>query len=420
MRKLKQLFLTAILSAIIQPINVSSATTKNKVDIRILMPAPFADSTAKIIDRFNRHHKNQIEVTVTRGPLETESVSDLAISSLLLGDNPYDILLIDVTWLPKYAEAGWLFNMDKMIDNSEWELLIKGARLGNKYKGTLYRWPLVADIGLLYWRKDLMKIPPTTPNELFNISKRLQKENKVKYGYVWQGKQYEGLSCVFLEVLSAFGGEWITENGEVKLNSPNSLKATRWLQSLIKSGISPKAITSFAESEALQSFKAGQSAFMRNWPYAWSELQKDSSAVKGNVGVTVMVSDPKYSSTSTLGSWGFSILNRSANKNESMQVISYLTSESSQKLLFKEFGYTPTRKKLFSDPILLKQNPILTNLKKGLEITKPRPQIPLYAQVSDILQRELSTVLTQKHDIKDSMNRATYKTRRILNSYGID
>ena len=42
-------------------------------------------------------------------------MSDLAISSLLLGDSPYDLLLMDVTWTAKYAAAGWLLPLDDWL-----------------------------------------------------------------------------------------------------------------------------------------------------------------------------------------------------------------------------------------------------------------------------------------------------------------
>ena len=115
--------------------------------------------------------------------------------------------------------------------------------LGNNFDGKLYRWPLVADMGLLYWRTDLMSKPPRTPEELIKVSLKLQKEGRVANGYVWQGRQYEGLSCVFLEVLDGFGGQWLEpETDNVGLDSSASLKAASWLRELISSGASPKAV----------------------------------------------------------------------------------------------------------------------------------------------------------------------------------
>ncbi len=383
--------------------------------INVLMPAPFADSTTEIVERFNKDFHGKIKVHVTRGPMETEAMSDLAISSLILDNSPYDIILMDVTWLAKYAEAGWLVDLNQWFNKEKTEEIVTGAMIGNYYKNNLFRWPFVADMGLLYWRTDLMERPPKTPNELIEITQILQNRNKVKHGFVWQGRQYEGLSCVFLEVLKGFGGNWINGNA-IGLNLPESKNAVSWLKELIDKDISPTSVTNFAEPEALQVFKSGDSALMRNWPYAWAELQKEDSAVRGKVGITTMVSLPGVKSSSTLGSWGFSIMEKSTQKDSSAKVIEYLTSVKSQEELFLNFGYTPTNIKLFKDSELIHQSEIIMDLYNALNLTVSRPQLPLYAQFSDVIQRELSAILTDKKSVNEGLSLAQKNSENILSS----
>ena len=397
---------------------VTSFANDDIKEINILMPAPFADATKDLIADFNSKYQGKVKLKTIRGPRDTESLSDLAISSMLLGETTFDALLVDVTWLPKYAETGWLSDLDKWIKNEDINSLAKGARLGNKYKDKLYRWPLVTSMGLLYWRTDLMDKPPKTPSELIEISKSLIKEGKVKNGFSWQGRQYEGLSCVFLEVLEGFGGHWLDNDGNIGLNNPEALKAVSWMRTLIKEGVSPKAVTNFSEPEALQAFKQGQTAFMRNWPYAWSELQKPNSPVKGKVGISKNVAINGYNSTSTLGSWGFSMLKSTDNPEETMLAIKFLTNKDSQIQLFKKYGYTPTISDLFKNKELQNLSPILSQLEEALEATKPRPMTPFYAQISDVLQRQLSSILTSDVSIEKAMNVAQSNTYQILNSAG--
>ena len=262
-------------------------------EISILMPAPFADATVDQVKQFNADHSGRIVLNVIRGPRDTESISDLAISSLLLGTPPFDALLVDVTWLPKYVAADWLQPLDPWFDDADVDALVAGARLGNSVNGDLYRWPFGADVGLLYWRKDLMPEPPRTASDLIQIASRLRADGKVKEGFVWQGRQYEGLSCNFVEFLSAFGGTWLDPvTGQPELDSKAARATVHWMQQLIREGTSPLAVSNYAEPETLQAFKAGDAALMRNWPYAWAELQSDSSAVKGRIGVTTMVAEP--------------------------------------------------------------------------------------------------------------------------------
>ena len=93
---------------------VGSASSRAE-EVSILMPSSFTDASADLVKAFNREHRGRIHLKLIRGPLNTESISDLAISSLLLGDAPFDALLMDVTWLPKYAAAGWLEALDPWL-----------------------------------------------------------------------------------------------------------------------------------------------------------------------------------------------------------------------------------------------------------------------------------------------------------------
>ena len=388
-------------------------------EISILMPAPFADATVDQVKQFNADHSGRIVLNVIRGPRDTESISDLAISSLLLGTPPFDALLVDVTWLPKYVAADWLQPLDPWFDDADVDALVAGARLGNSVSGDLYRWPFGADVGLLYWRKDLMPEPPRTASDLIQIASRLRADGKVKEGFVWQGRQYEGLSCNFVEFLSAFGGTWLDPvTGQPELDSKAARATVHWMQQLIREGTSPLAVSNYAEPETLQAFKAGDAALMRNWPYAWAELQSDSSAVKGRVGVTTMVAEPGASPAATLGSWGFSLLRGSQHQQATAEAIRALTSSQAQRDRFLQQGYTPTEASLFEDPELLEASPVLTQLKEALAIAVPRPITPLYAQMSDLLQRQLSGVLTEKRDPDQAMEQLQGSTITLLRSAG--
>ena len=208
-------WLALLVVALLTTASLAWSVNSRAEQVNILMPAPFADATAALVREFNRAHQGRIHLQVSSGPRDTETMSDLAISSLLLGDPPYDALLIDVTWLPKYVAAQWLEPLDTSLTADDELTLIRGARLGNAVDGTLYRWPFNADVGLLYWRTDLMDAAPETPDELIAISQQLIETRATKEGFVWQGRQYEGLSCDALEIISRLSAaRWLDGAGE--------------------------------------------------------------------------------------------------------------------------------------------------------------------------------------------------------------
>ncbi len=392
------------------------AVAAEPVPIRVLMPAPLADAVAGPVARFNTSGSG-VAVEVIRGPLDTETISDLAISSLLLGEAPFDLLLVDVSWLPKYVAAGWFVPLERWFGPEVLAAMEPGARLGNGLGEHLWRMPLTGDTGLLYWRTDLMPRPPRDTAELVAISHDLQRRGRVRWGYLWQGRQYEGLSCVMVEMLQGFGASWWNwATARTELDSPEAVAAAAWLADLLRDGVSPRAVANYAENDALQSFAAGEAAFLRNWPYAWREIEKGDGPVKGKVGVTAMVGAPGEQGGGTLGTWGLSLIKGSPHPEEAVAVIRWLTSPEVQRQLAIEQGYAPTWSRLYDDPDLQRRAPLLAVQRQALQHPQLRPPTPAYAQLSDLLARQVNGMLTGQAGPDQTMATAQRQSLQVLRS----
>ena len=392
------------------------AVAAEPVPIRVLMPAPLADAVAGPVARFNASASG-VAVEVIRGPLDTETISDLAISSLLLGEAPFDLLLVDVSWLPKYVAAGWFVPLERWFGPEVLAAMEPGARLGNALGDHLWRMPLTGDTGLLYWRTDLMPAPPRDTAELVAISSDLQRQGRVRWGYLWQGRQYEGLSCVMVEMLQAFGARWWNATTErTELDSPEAVAAADWLADLLREGVSPKAVANYAENDALQSFAAGEAAFLRNWPYAWREIEKGLGPVTGKVGVTPMVGAPGQQGGGTLGTWGLSLIKGSPHPEEAVEVIRWLTGPVVQRQLAIEQGYAPTWSQLYDDQDLQRRAPLLAVQQQALQHPQLRPPTPAYAQLSDLLARQVNGMLTGQGGPDQTMAAAQRQSLQVLRS----
>ncbi|MFY7696857.1 MAG: ABC transporter substrate-binding protein [Cyanobium sp.] len=386
--------------------------------VRILMPAPLADATAPAVQQFNQR-SGDVQIAVTRGPLDTETLSDLATSSLLLGDSPFDLLLMDVSWTARYVAAGWLQPLETLLGDDGLVGMLPAARLGNAFGGHLWRMPLSGDTALLYWRKDLLPRPPRDTQELEAMARELQRQGKVRWGYVWQGRQYEGLSCVLLEVLNAFGGRWWDEQaGRTDLTSPQALAAIRWLTNLVRQGVSPPGVANFAENDALELFRAGEVAFLRNWPYAWQLIAQENGPITGKVGVTPLVGAPGHQGGGTLGSWGLSLLAGSPRPMAAARVIRWLTGPEVQRDLVRSQGYAPTWRSLYEDGALQASHPLLAVQSQALRHPLVRPLTPLYAQISDVLQRQGNALFTSNLSPEVALARAQRQSDLLVRAAG--
>ena len=156
----------------------------------------------------------------------------------------------DVIWPAQFGAHQLALPLSDYLPSSYWNQFAPGLVQGATYQGKVYGSPLFEDQGFLYYRKDLLAkehLPvPTTWEQLESEAMTLQKAGLVKYGFVWQGGSYEGLTCNFMEYLTDAGGT-ATNSGYTKasLDSAAAVKAATFMRSLITSGVSPAAVTTF-------------------------------------------------------------------------------------------------------------------------------------------------------------------------------
>ncbi len=409
--------LTSLIGVIISILMIKPAFTQQPVTLKVLVQALESTQWQPIINSFHQTHP-KIRLEVVKAPNNSNLVEDLYTSAYLLGDSPYDLVYMDVVWVQKFAAAGWLEDLTKKVDPQKLTDYIQGDVQGGKYQNKLYRMPFRTDVGMLYYRTDLLEKaglkPPKTFQDLLTTSQTLQDQNLARWGYVWQGKQYEGLAAMFTEILQGYGGFWVNpETQAIGLDAPESIEAVKFLRQTIKQGISPPGVTTYAEEETRRLFESGNTVFLRNWPYVYALAS--NSPIAGKYGIQPMVHLPGKQSGACLGGWGFGISKSSKHQREAWQVIQYFNQPDIQRQYFLETGYVPSRKSLFTDDTLVAKYNYLPALLQGAENAVLRPPIPQYAQVSDILQRYLSAALTGSKTPEAAMKAAAGETRTLLN-----
>ena len=105
-------------------------------------------------------------------------------------------------------------------------------------------------------------------------------------GIVYQGAPYEGLTCDFLELAYAAGGEVLSEDGKRPvIDSEENLAALQFMVDGVKDGTAANGVTTYMEEESRRYFESGRATFMRNWPYAYALGNAEGSKVKGKFEV---------------------------------------------------------------------------------------------------------------------------------------
>lgn len=384
-----------------------------KIHIRYLANPDVGGFSKVIIERFEKANPG-IKVDMIEGPASSDARENMYSTAFMAQDDAYDLVYMDIAWLPKFAAAGWLRPLDDKFTPRMQAEFLAGDIEGSKYEGRLYRVPVQSDGGLLYYRKDLLAAKglavPRTWAELVAAAKATQTKDVA--GFVFQGKQYEGLVCAFLEVVWGFSGDLLDASGNVVIDGPGAVAAlTALVDGIYKDKVIPQAVLTYQEEEARNAFQEGRAVFMRNWPYAWNLMQGENSPVRGKVGIVPMVAGPGGRPAATLGGWGFALSAFSKRPDEAWKLAEFFAREESQKLAYFQGGILPTRKSLFSDKDVLKASPQIRDLYAVLSVTRPRAAHPRWPRISDALQMHVSAALSRQEEPAAALQAAAAEIR---------
>src|SRR5436190_16722501 len=152
-----------------------------------------------------------IHVTWKQGPSGTDDLLTIYTNTLRARSRTLDVLSIDIIYPAQFATSKWTKPIsERQWPTSERQKYLLGPIRGCTYQGQIWAAPMRTDIGLLYSRTDIVSTAPKTWDDLTSTAQSNQ--SKSKYGYVWEGAQYEGLVCNFIEVLHGYGGDVLDPN----------------------------------------------------------------------------------------------------------------------------------------------------------------------------------------------------------------
>jgi trehalose/maltose transport system substrate-binding protein len=290
----------------------------------------------------------------------------------------FDVAMIDVIWPGAFAP--YLVDLKPKL-GAQAKLHSQGIIQNDTINGKLVAMPWFGDYGILYYRTDLLKkydysAPPTTWTQLFAMAKKIQdgeqKDNSSFSGFVFQGNAYEGLTCDALEWLQSNGAGGFIDNGKVTINSSKAAAVLDQFREQIGK-ITPRGVTSYQEGEAHTAFLAGNAAFMRNWPYAYSlGTDPSQSKIVGKFNVTVLPHGPGGTSVGTVGGWQLAVNKYSKHVDAAIEFVRYMTSPAVEKFDAITNTNVPTIPSVAKDKAVVKVNPYLKpNIASVKRVTRP-------------------------------------------------
>jgi multiple sugar transport system substrate-binding protein len=368
----------------------------------------------QLIGKWNHDHPNT-PVNV----VELPSTADLQRAQMLAaeqaGDPGYDVLNLDLTWTAEFAENGAIRPLDESVltaSNDFFDKVLESVRYQRQGSDRIELWavPFNTDVGLLYYRKDLLGAGAPNAWTWQAMADARNRINPGKPVYTSQLKRFEGLTVNAVEAAAA-AGEDLT-----KLTSEShGLLA---LASHVRDGTILPDSTTFDETGSLRAFRDGAVLFMRNWPYAYNVLTSDPDLPPGAIGVARLprLTDDRPA-PAVLGGQNLAIAAHSTRPQLARELIEFLTSPVSEQCLLERGGLAATRRAVY-DPAkhpvcdlpqpsngsgrsegkptatLYTSPEAMTALTSSLGDATLRPRTPYYSRTTDVIQFVVSDILT--------------------------
>lgn len=345
----------------------------------------------KLIDMWNAKHPDQkvkfIELSASPDDQRNSFVQDFQAKS-----GKFDVLWDDVVWTSEFAAHGWLEPLDaSKVGGSE---ILPAAVKSATYDGKMYGAPFMTNAGLLYYRSDLVKTPPTTWAELLEDCKIAKAHNMSCYA--GQFSQYEGLTVNVAEAINSAGGKFLSDDGKkVAVDSPEAREGLQHLVNMFKNGDIDKAAITYKEEESANAFLSGKTMFLNNWPYVYTAASANDSKVKGKFGMAQLPGKNGVG-VSSLGGINLGVSAFSKHKATAKAWVEWMQSAEAQKVLVSVMNQASVRPDLYEDPSLVKVSPYLPTLKKAELTAVPRPQTPNYNAVTLAIQKNSYAALQGK------------------------
>jgi multiple sugar transport system substrate-binding protein len=367
------------------------------------------------IDEFNRLHLGKIEVIPVNLPFSkfsTNERKELLTRSLRSKSEKLDIFAVDLIWVPRFAK--WCEPLDSYFSADEKRRLLRDAMRSCVFEGTLVAMPMYLDIGLMYYRWDIIRRLPDaaviekrlqesiTWKEMAHLRKRLGYMNKPFF--IFPAKDFEGLVCNFLELAVGYDPEFLKSNTFPVL-SPPAAKSLQMMVDFVKDGTTPPEVTDFDEFLCNTYMLDHDAVFIRGWPdfvQSFRTSYSDTAKLK-YIAKAPLPHFEGRPSTSVFGGWNLMVSKSSTKKEAAIEFIRFFQSETIQRMIFERTGYLPAINSVYEDSTFLRTHNDMVFFHRLLRNGFHRPALVEYTKVSDIISHFTHLAIKQELSVDEAL-----------------
>jgi len=370
---------------------------------------------------------------VSSGSDATVQLTTLS-AALAAGSTAYDVVGMDVVWTGFFADNGWIIPLDSYLATGEMDNYVQGMVDACTYNGHVYAYPYFMNLGILWYRQDLMTKYGFTPADfatweglkdvansiLNNQTGMLTKDDADLVGYVGQLDNYEGGVCNFFEVAGSNGATDLISGNNVNIYPNAKLEdAMTFFHGLIppqytgvqgnltqfytngtikpdntgyNSYIIPRTGLVMDEGSSIGMWTQNKSIFMRQWTFAYGS-SIDNGIDFGVAPLPHFAGATNYA-TSCVGGAILAVpaAISSAQKAGAVNLTKYLGMDHAQRIELVNTSNFPALKSVYDTPPAGFE--WISNWTDQLDQTLSRPVEAQYPLISSAISNDFSNILS--------------------------
>jgi len=301
------------------------------------------------------------------------------VRRLAAKDSSIDIMSMDVVWTGEFAEAGWIRPWPAKYADPVKKGTLAGPLATATYQGKLYAAPANSNTQLLWYRKDLVKSPPKTWDEMINQASKLKQAGRIEI----QGAAYEGTMVWFNALVTSAGGKILASPTKLGDNQQALAKAAGIMHRLATSKAADPSMKNQKEDQNRLAFESGDAAFQVNYPFIYPSAKANAPKLFKNIGWAPYPGVEKGKpAKAPIGGFNWGVGAYGKHPTEAFEAATCLRSPTAQRDFAIKGGLPPTLSSLYDDKKFVKTYPFAALVRKQLENAGVRPVTPLYADVS--------------------------------------
>ncbi len=410
--------LTVVLWYILNPNFLSFASTSGPV--RVYFADRISEAHQLVIDRFNQLHRGKIEVIPVDLPFDkfsTNERKELLARSLRSKSDKLDVFAVDLIWVQRFAR--WCEPLDNAMGTEYRGTVLPVALQSCLSDSVLVSIPLYIDIGMMYYRKDLIDRLPDAPAieeslahsvswpEMRSLQTRLGYAGKPFY--IFQGDDYEGLLCNYLELVAGMDPSALQSN-RIDLQSRAARAALQMMVDLVvREKMTPAAAAEFDENRSYRYMLDSNAVFVRGWPNFVESFQNsypDTTKLR-QIRKAALPHFPGEPPTSVFGGWNLMLSRYSMHKPEAIEFIRFTQTKEAQLIMYEVGGFLPTSNAVYDDSTYLRRHDDLSYYHTLLQRGFNRPGMVDYTRISDILSSFVHRAITREMSVAEALDRAS-------------